>query len=300
MFNLNETAGKQFVLFLHENVNIVLNASFLTRAGVRLELHEPGTLPFTSPRSLALPPGAAHLVHFRIQSVHRLPAPYVDCGDTPAPLHLAGAGANFSYTYTACISQCVSEAILTKCACVDGTSVTPWFRPNASHPFCGDIKVRPVETLERLWRCSRAVRAESVAPCARGCPTTCRHVGYETTLSSALWPTESFVTSFYETMIANRDFRDDFDEYLATNTTSLTAAIRDNAVRVSVELGSLRQEVLRDAAQFSVDGVLSRMGAILNMWCGVTVVFVVELVELLGSCVLNARTKKNDASVLPV
>ena len=121
--------------------------------------------------------------------------------------------------------------------------------------------------------------------CPRSCTPACTETAYISTISEAAWPTTRYHQSFYATMIQNKSFQEDFDRYALK--TSLRTAISENFIKVSSYLGSYRHRIMENTEKYTVTTLCSGFLAILNMWCGITCVFAVELIELLGKCLLE-------------
>ena len=120
--------------------------------------------------------------------------------------------------------------------------------------------------------------------CLRPCTPACTETAYISTISETAWPTARYHQSFHATMIENKSFQEDFDRY-ALNT-NLRTVISENLIKVSSYLGSYRHRIMENTAKSTGTTLCSGFGAILNL-CGITCVFAVELIDLLGKCLLE-------------
>ena len=124
---------------------------------------------------------------------------------------------------------------------------------------------------------------------------------YRSTISYASWPTERHHESFNKKMVRNRSFQKHFDNYVSSNETTLNNAINKNFLKISCYLGTYKQTVLEDKEKSNVINLFSEMGSILNLWCGITIAFLGEIIELLcrlishwaGGKNINAKSTKS-------
>ena len=244
---------------------------------------------------MALRPGSSYELKYEVSASYRLPQPYGNCMEEKS---MEVRNQTLKYGIRACVSFCLAKTIATKCGCVYANSFIVWFKANDSFPYCGDIKLPP-EKLISFWRCFKKANKVALMKCPKECPEQCLQSTYSSTVSSALWPIERYQASFYNKMIKNKSFQEDFDRYVSNYDTSMRSAISENFMKISCYLGSYKQKVLRNTPKYSVSGLLSEVGSILNMWSGITIVLGVEIIELIGRWLTEvfAKSQVNKVSM---
>ena len=188
--------------------------------------------------------------------------------------------------FAACTSLCLETAVLNQCGCVDARFSIVWHKANESHPYCGDIKLPP-EKVKQFMNCALRVRLLQRKHCMKNCPIACHSVLYKSSVSHAAWPAYNYHQSFYQRIIKNSSFQHNFDNYVSNTNTDLHTAITKNFLKISCYLGKSRQTVLSNGEKYSVNDLFAQIGSILNLWCGITIVLIVEIVELVSKMICH-------------
>ena len=133
----------------------------------------------------------------------------------------------------------------------------------------------------------------------RNCPIPCHTVLYKTSVSHAAWPAFNYHQSFFERIIRNSSFQYNFDKYVSSTNTSLHTAIKKKFLKISCYLGKSKQTVLLNSEKYSVSDLFAQIGSILNLWCGITIVLIVEIVELVSTMICH-WTKTSKDKIKPI
>ena len=134
------------------------------------------------------------------------------------------------------------------------------------------------------------------------CPHSCEYKYYIKSLSQAPWPHPSYQMAFYNTYIngtgidtalglaadiqAQRknppsgDFNDPLD----------IDAIKQNFLQLNIFFGDQMYTEVLDQPSISVSVLLATIGGALNLWIGITIMTLVEFVELMYNLFVLART----------
>ena len=235
--------------------------------------------------AITLAPGTSNNVKYEVSTALGLPKPHGKCMDRDGEF-IEKYNKSIYNNPTGCVSLCLTKEVIAKCGCIYAKYSIVWFNPNRSLPYCGDLK-QPIEKVFEYIMCAKNVRLLSRYQCLQSCPLPCELVRYSTTVSHGSWPAERHHESFYDEMIRNRSFQEAFDNYVSSNDTTLSKAIYKNFLHISCYLGSYRQTVIEDKVKMNITDLLSQIGSILNMWCGITVVFLVEIIELFSTIMSN-------------
>ncbi len=170
-------------------------------------------------------------------------------------------------------------------------------------------------TKEDLWShigCVFEVREETDIPCHDACQTPCKVTDYSTITSNVKWPKKSRYSTFYDRVIANKTYAWRFSALHESNrtdgaATAATAALmEDNFARIEISLGSMVIKRYKDERKISFSSFLASLGGALNLWCGITVVIILEFIDwMLKICLeklnytktveIESGTKENKA-----
>nr|XP_006821451.1 PREDICTED: uncharacterized protein LOC102804421 [Saccoglossus kowalevskii] len=107
--------GLKLTLFTEQNEYISL---FGQDSGVRVSLHPVDTKPFPAEDGFTIRPGTVTSVSVRKGQIRRLPHPHGDCTEY-GPVDF-GSSAEWNYTVSRCLHQCIKRTMLKECGCVDG------------------------------------------------------------------------------------------------------------------------------------------------------------------------------------
>ena len=121
-------------------------------------------------------------------------------------------------------------------------------------------------------------------------------------VSSTKWPNIKHQLAFYKAFIQDRQFVHQFNETYEpildmlqessninkggdmdkiTRALKDTHLIEDNFLKLHVKWSQHTYSIFVDEPKFSVTGILANLGAILNLYAGITLVLVFEIVELI-------------------
>ena len=110
------------------------------------------------------------------------------------------------------------------------------------------------------------------------------------------WPRDIFHSDFYKAYILGRPYDNHYStvQHLdPANSSDVDLLIAERLVKNNFLsmyiLRRLRMQELHVTEKYSLASYLSQLGEALNLWAGITVVVVVELIELLYYCVAGKR-----------
>ncbi len=266
-------------------------------AGVFFILSDPHTIPFSS-ESFGMAAAGMHTeVVFSVREMKRLQEPYGKCNDAQyLEVHdLPGyiIPHDVKYTADSCELLCNTHVIREQCGCTDAEQSKGLVDATAEFPFCTNISL-PALQLSEYHRCLRSTNTGLNGICFKRCTPACLQTTYRTTLSSALWPLRAFQEAFFKRYIVNGPLKDKFDKKVeelqgddaAQNTTCdkserKETLIRTNFLKLSTKLQTLDTIIYEDTVLYSISGIMSQMGGLLNLWSGITIYLFVEIVEFM-------------------
>ena len=250
--------------------------------GAILTAHHPSpqSFPFPSLDGTRLAPGFSTGIHLRIRQRERLKSPYGKCVDS--------ASQSYGY-FKSCMAQCVSAQIEARCNCIDVNwlervdSVEHW-------RFCENVNSRSVSEIRVKRQCATDTANKVVLEgCFGTCLQPCIETNYLHDVTESKWPNPLNLNKFYTKFIAQRSFESKFDSIksalsckndCSTLQSQAKRKIAENFLEVSYHLSDHRYMRMRDVPMTSIADVCSKVGGILNLYSGLTVIVVLEIVEL--------------------
>ena len=195
---------------------------------------------------------------------------------------------------------------------------------NMSHVLEFINKIRQLLVDERANRSANEVVCAytsnfNVRACESKCNLPCKEHIYFKTVSSASWPHLYYHKAFYEQFIQNHSgFNEEFDVYgkLLNNHSSDGVAaeeyyklekeltkkmgeldlIEKNFLQVTIRFGSRKPFVLVDSEKYTWDSILGLFGGTLGLWSGLSLLSLLELVDLICCLVSYGFTKRMRSS----
>ena len=116
--------------------------------------------------------------------------------------------------------------------------------------------------------------------------------------SQMAWPAHSIRQNFYDFYIANRSYEKHYRTlYERSNSThmqqKLSAKVTKHFLAVHPYLTTVTALDIRDKPQFTLISFMSQLGGALNLWAGITVVVLIELIEFCYEVVVEWFNRKS-------
>ena len=249
--------------------NNAASVSDATSTGVVYSIHHHDVIPTSSDADIPLqsaPPGMLTTVTMEKELYSRLPDPGETC---------VSQGAH--YSQDKCFGECLQRGFLRLCNC---TFLTPLGESSTPAPPCLSVEL-PQADLLRNQRCSSRVKKSLIKECSY-CKHACSEVKYKTLVSYTKWPLPQQYTALYHRVIKSKPYSDKFKILSKTNTSRLCDArylVEDNFVKINFILDSTHYYELKEVPKYTVFSFLGTLGGALNLWTGITVVVVIEILE---------------------
>ncbi|CAG0894001.1 unnamed protein product, partial [Darwinula stevensoni] len=106
------------------------------------------------------------------------------------------------------------------------------------------------------------------------CNAECQQTEYQRTISSSEWPTASYLSSAMDSM--------DLGTRLQTNDDTMKMEV----VKVIIYFSSIAQETITESPSVTGTSLLSNLGGALSLYLGISVVMILEVIEILPLMVL--------------
>jgi hypothetical protein len=149
-------------------------------------------------------------------------------------------------------------------------------------------------------KCAQTVASQVSAECHSSCAVSCNRLEVKSTVSVALWPRPSQQLALYEKYIRGRPYDNKFEayekiyqEWLETGNVSATLYalgqnnwITKNFIMVEIIRAQLGVEIVADQQKTTGADLISTIGSLMNLYSGITVIIVVELIDFLYQLII--------------
>ena len=188
-----------------------------------------------------------------------------------------------NYTYESCFEQCYDDQLMEHCQCSGFFS--------GRDRKCIDVSL-PQRQLLANHRCLLQMRGYECALCN----DRCEDVDYITTVSHTKWPLPYQYRSFYQELISDKPYSHRFlkieEETAESPPSSDTLRLIDeNFVKIDFNLDYQSYLESVEVPKYTLFSFLGTLGGALNLWTGITVVVVVEIIEALINICSSIKKK---------
>ncbi|XP_074644233.1 FMRFamide-activated amiloride-sensitive sodium channel-like [Tubulanus polymorphus] len=287
-------AGLSLIIYLEADVNGILNGSYYKSSpvenagGLRVVVHSPQTRPAPVDSGVDVPPGYSTSAKVNVINMERLSAPVGNCTNQVYQPKLP----TFYYNRETCMLLCQQEYVMKKCGCQTSTLPTPL---NIKSDYCGNgfnltrlnEKYKCVMTALRDFACNDTGRTQCY------CNQRCLESVYRTDVSYSYWPLDYYQASFFNTYVRQNPNRNGLKAY--KNLSNFTddelikgGHIRRNFLRFNIFMQELSVEQRREKQGYELQNLFSDIGGTLGLWIGVSIITIIELIELLIKVVMKA------------
>lgn len=290
--------GFSSILYVNNFPDIQVNTTSLHLgipmvSGIRLLVHPHNTLPLVTMQGINVSPGNEVIIKLDQTKVNRLSAPYGKCTDQS--LLDALDETSYRYSQAGCLGVCRQQQYIDNCSCaVTDEAFTDRQLKHVNYTFCmsqlhiGDKRY----TLEKPICRNNLSPTNEYCDCRRLCHTN----QYDTTVSISSWPNPANQLAFYEKYIKPHPelYGDKFDEYgdILEDMTNVTidktldridsvGLIRNNFLQLTVQMKGQSVRYNDDIPAITWDTLFSNIGGVLNLWLGITILVIAEIVELM-------------------
>ena len=235
------------------------------------------------------PPGAMTTVDINKEVYQRLSEPYGSCVETE------------NYTFDGCFANCLAEKLRDYCHCISPADFLTHADESSGLYPCLSVNV-PHRTLLEIQACSYATKRRISTECNVHCKQSCSEIKYLMEVSYTKWPLPHQYESFYDKLIKTKRFADKFEtlrsEASSNNVQSLNILnqllrrklVEVNFVKIDFVINNRDYQEFTEVRMYSPFSFLGTLGGALNLWTGITVVVVMEMIELILNIISNATT----------
>ena len=304
----NHITGLSFVLYLDNFSQFIPINHFDVfhdegvQTGALVVTHLSGTTPQLFDTSSKLAPGKNTQIMLQTTAFQRLPAPHGDCVRSGEHRLYGYNGDRQPYSQRGCIIACQQAHIMNTCRCLYSPKML-FLDPNtriSDAPQCHKFYSNVSLSYENL-NCAQAATKEAEHECVRKCKPDCTEIQFSLSATSSDWPAKTTQLAFYNTFIANHSsptnlsrqekFAPDFEPIQkavqAGNITQALTLLRktriidDNFLKASIILDSTNILAFESQPSVSPLQFLSYIGGTMNLYAGITIVVVFEVIEFI-------------------
>ncbi len=277
-------------------------------SGALVSLYEPGTYPMITSASQIASSGMATQIGYQIKSTKILNKPYGTC-DSGSVITMFKH--QFKYTEEVCRKHCIAAKVYTACGCVFPDTSNDIFigdlleSAEIGNNFCFYLKRNRSELIEKYNCLQNVFEANNLDnTCYESCPRPCEAHQYSMSVSAVKWPKKSQYKAIYENRIANKKYAWRYEalkkDCIKENCTlaeewKQEQLIESNLAKANIFLENDRHITHEEKPKTTFSVLVSQLGATLNLWCGITVVIFVELVEYFILLFMKKSERKRNA-----
>ncbi len=129
------------------------------------------------------------------------------------------------------------------------------------------------------------------------CPHRCTEILIDNEYYETDWPSISNQLSFYETVIKSKPYAHKFSAYeeilqyakqgnvsQAERLLKETDLMRNNFIKFTYMFRPNKLSMLADVKQITITDLVSSLGGVLNLYCGISLLVIVEFIDVLVNC----------------
>ncbi|XP_065926509.1 degenerin unc-8 [Magallana gigas] len=253
--------------------------NFLDGSGVRLVIHEPGTLPFPEEEGFTLSPGYETSIGMKMVHLTRTHPPHGRCDDGKKFYQTYGV----PYRMSTCLHMCRNIKVVDICKCRPSENIVdiPYMDKFSSLPVCS-LAEKSIydETAFHMEACEHYVYyqiEENSIKC--DCESACRETVYRSTLSGRVWPKESYLREELLTLACSGS-NFSYCPYQPMAAIQMDY-FNDNFLKMVIYFEDLNFEEISEEPLYDGYRFLSDIGGALGLFLGASILSFVELVQLM-------------------
>ncbi|XP_050392953.2 amiloride-sensitive sodium channel subunit gamma [Patella vulgata] len=279
-------------------------------AGIKLLMHNQSYMPFPADNGLDLEPGRRSSVSLSLLQVERTEPPHGTCHkygrDEGRKVNAYSELQSLPIEYTdqACYKTCLQLNIIKTCGCCYPYQPCSGIALQSGLDMHDDVQFCNISNTD-ITSCVKGIQRrynKNDLGCSDICKPSCRELMYNSQISSSLWPTNPAMSDLIDRLKVN-------DPSLKPKLDNMTADeqrtfIRDNVLKVDIYYQKLNYETISTTPSYMLEDLLSDIGGQLGLFLGLSVVTMMEFVELfvdifiisIFKCCNPARKVESDKS----
>lgn len=247
------------------------------------------------PTSQTISAGTHATFNFRVTHRKRLSPPHGNC---------VNHGPALGHDAWRCVDINIGHDILTNCNCTEPISpIENDLNPNVP-PYCLNMTLGVDKVLQNFL-CRQRVVADHFATSYLNCGMACDELYFDTDAHNFLWPKKTEYETIYANLVLGKPFQSRFSDLgklLHHNCTDSECEIllnrasrifESNFVKVTYLVGDKFYFEVQDVPKLTSYELFSQIGGALNLWSGITIVVLVELLESVSRMIYRLFKQKD-------
>ena len=267
---------------------------YTPKIGFRIIVHNQSIIPFPDEDGVDAPTGFETNVAISRTFMRRLPDPYSNCITEVTEKEASKNeilmemfwqkqnGKIFQYQANYCQKICYQYFIIKECSCYSLSLNFMNLEKTRNENITGCLSFGEVKCSEDAEK--RFYNGDESKKCYALCPEECNKAAYELSATMARYPHKWFF-DYYQENFLNTESRKRSSGWGLFNNPNSEAA-RSSATIVNIFYDSLTYQVLEEKGKFSLDMAISGMGGNIALFTGMSILSVVEFMEITLSCFL--------------
>ena len=257
-----------------------LNETFLSyEDGFIVSIHNQSYLPFSSDSGYKVEAGAETDFKVTRNFVTNLPPPHGSCQDTNNNTQFSSIYFDYitkklglNYTQKLCIQACMQQLFENSCHCYG----TLWPKINDSIHYCSDMT--EIYCLNNFMMSSLSTNDSS---CNSLCPIECKSIEYAVSTYRAAYPTKFYAENMLLKYAQQKNLNLSQDD------------IYKAFVKLNINYESMKYKTTVQTISIQPEDLLSNLGGTLGLYIGISLLSLVEIIELfIGLIFICIKYKK--------
>ena len=254
--------------------------------GVRVLVTPPNSLPAAGVMGYDILAGHATYIAFDITERKRLPEPYSTCRGVGSMALEDG----LAYSFTECKNICIHGLIRDKCGCFPTIYRVRRNYTVLNETSCGSDTFKTAKNNMMACQNEHLKDIETRLNYAKDCNCypPCEDIKYSTTLSQSEFLSENSMTSFWKTLLENNPNKKRlkaykyYQEFMAGNASKETMSewTRKHFLRLTVYANSKTVTIKQEIPLHTLIDLLSQIGGCLGLWLGISIITIIEFLDL--------------------
>ena len=220
------------------------------------------------------------------------------------------SGSQLNYSQSGCTKALLQNAVVDVCHCISSElCVLPLNYSLQELHFCG-ANIESSE-LESEIMCQTKRIYATFDDVTKECIVLCKETQHSLTVTSSPWPSETAQLSFYENFIRHKSYakhfaayENIFTEFLLTSDAHKALALLDklsliekNFAKIEIVMPATRVDAYIASYQISLESLAASLGGNLNLWSGISVIIIIEVLDLIIRLLLSLGQHQTSTKV---
>ena len=285
------SVGMSFLLYIYDvRDDVRINLNGLGGKGAMLTLVEKDSFlnPYT--KGIEILPNKVNTVKFSRTKRVRLPEPHGNCKNRNDLKHKMserfthGKSMPYLYTEDSCLSSCIEYNIIQTCGCQDVGQYGILLDVFNNVSMCGATDQGKDVFIDRM-KCSQKWRSALRRQCLQKCPPPCEEVVYDRHVTYLEMSPSELKYILEQERIRSSVPEQAVNQIESTQESLLKHSVSDlnisNMALIQLRRASNSYYIVEDIKSMTISDFLAKIGGTLNLWSGITVFVIVEVIDLI-------------------